>query len=85
MVAFLLVLVIILTGSVIYTYFQYIAEKKRRIKLEEDKISTKDLQFIEFTVDMYIKYAQELDIHSKEQHEYIVKQLERIRKKYLNL
>jgi len=84
MVAFLLVLVIILTGSAIYTYLRYIAEKKRRIKLEEDKIPTKDLQFLEFTVDMYIKYAQELDIHSKEQHEYIVKQLERIREKYLN-
>lgn len=42
----------------------------------------KDKEFIVFVIDMYIKYAKELDIHSEEQHEQIVKHLEKIKNKY---
>ena len=75
--------VFILTGSCTYLFFKLSKEKKKIAKLEDGKISSKDLQFIEFTVDMYIKYAKDLDICSKEQHEYIVKELERIRNQHL--
>ena len=43
-------------------------------------LSQKDKDFLTFAVDMYIDYAEELDIHSPEQHEMIVKQLKRIKK-----
>jgi hypothetical protein len=47
-------------------------------------LSKKEKEFIEFAVNMYIKYAEELEITSPEQHEYIVKELEKIKKRYLN-
>lgn len=61
---------------------------RRKIDLDlqemfKQKISDKDLKFLDFTVDMYIKYAKELDIYSEHQHEYIVTELERIRTSYL--
>lgn len=31
-------------------------------------IPDKDKEFIEFTIDMYIRYAEDLDIHSPNQH-----------------
>lgn len=83
MVIILLVCIITLIGGCIYLFLKLSKEKKKIVKLENEKISSKDLQFIEFTVDMYIKYAKDLDICSKEQHEYIVKELERIREQYL--
>jgi hypothetical protein len=46
-------------------------------------LSQKDKDFIIFAIDMYIDYAVELDIHSEYQHELIVKQLKRIKEKYL--
>lgn len=46
-------------------------------------IPDKDKEFIEFTIDMYIQYAEDLDIHSPKQHKKIVEQLERIKDKYL--
>ena len=45
-------------------------------------ISDKDKEFIKFTIDMYINYAEDLEINSKEQHEKIVEELERIKNKY---
>lgn len=45
--------------------------------------SDKDLQFLEFTVDMYIKYAKDFGIHSETQHEKIVAELTRVRDQYL--
>ncbi len=78
---------IIAVGLIVYQFLRF---KKRiselRIEIDELKkqqIPDKDIQYLEFTVDMYIKYAKDLDIHSKEQHEYIVNELERIRDKYL--
>lgn len=48
---------------------------------EAELLSKKDLQFLEFTADMYIKYAKDLKIHSPEQHDFIASELEKIRKK----
>jgi len=45
-------------------------------------IPDKDKEFIEFTIDMYLQYAEELEINSPKQHKIIVKQLERIKTKY---
>lgn len=48
-------------------------------------ISKKEKEFIEFAINMYIKYAEELGITSPEQHEYLVKELEKIKKLYLDV
>lgn len=84
MVVILSVCIGVLTISLACLFFIYIKEKKARKKIESKKIPEKDLKFIEFTVDMYIKYSKDLDIHSEEQHDFIIKELERIRKEHLN-
>lgn len=48
-------------------------------------IPDKDKEFIDFTIDMYIQYAEDLDIHSPQQHKKIVEQLKRIKDKYLKI
>ncbi len=88
MLEILLICIIICCVVVIcFLKQKYKKEKKSLLNeindIKKSKISDKDLQFLEFTVDMYIKYAEELDINSKEQHEFIVKELERIRSEYL--
>ncbi|MFW5847608.1 MAG: hypothetical protein ACOCVF_01635 [bacterium] len=45
-------------------------------------MSKKEKEFIAFAIEMYINYAEELDIHSPEQHELIVNELEKIKKRY---
>lgn len=44
-------------------------------------LSDVEKEFIEFTIDMYIKYAIELNIYDEEKHEIIVNQLKEIVKK----
>lgn len=94
MIGSLIVVILLCIAVIVYQYWSakkqaqatgrfLISLKKQIDELEKKEISQKDLQFLEFTVDMYIKYAKELDIHSGDQHEYIVKELERIRSKYL--
>lgn len=46
-------------------------------------LTDKEKDFIDFVIDMYIQYAEELEIHSKEQHAKISEQLEDIKKKHL--
>ena len=46
-------------------------------------LSEKQKEFIIFAIDMYIQYAEELDIVSPDKHEQLVKQLESIKEKYL--
>ena len=48
-------------------------------------LSKKEKEFIEFAVNMYIKYAEELQITSPEQHEYLVKELKKIKERYLDV
>jgi len=45
-------------------------------------ISDKEKDFVVFAIDMYIKYAVELKINSKEQHEKLVEELEKIKNKH---
>ena len=49
---------------------------------KSEYIPDKDKEFIEFTIDMYLQYAEELEINSPKQHKVIVTQLERIKNKY---
>lgn len=47
-------------------------------------LSRKDKDFIIYAVDIYIDYADELKVSGIEEHNVIVKQLERIKKNKLN-
>jgi thymidylate kinase len=79
----LLAILLLLVGLIIYLVIQNKKLKQQAILLskEAEFLSKKDLQFLEFTADMYIKYAKDLKIHSINEHELIVKELEEIRKK----
>lgn len=79
----LLAILLLLVVIIVYLVYQNRKLKRQAILLskEADLLSKKDLQFLEFTADMYIKYAKDLKIHSPEQHDFIVKELEDIRKK----
>jgi hypothetical protein len=76
----LLAIVLLLVGLVIYLIDKNKKLNKQVIILSKELefLSKKDLEFLEFTADMYIKYAKDLKIHSKDQHEFIVKELEEI-------
>lgn len=71
-IAFLVTAVLVLSLSLYY----YIRKSTY--------LTDKEKEFIDFVIDMYIQYAEELEIHSKEQHAKISKQLEEIKKKHLN-
>lgn len=91
MLIFLLICIIVLICSIAYLYIKLKKEREDKLKielekqkLENEKFSENDLKFIEFSVDMYIKYSKEFGIHSAEQHDYIIGELERIKQQYLN-
>jgi histidinol phosphatase-like PHP family hydrolase len=48
-------------------------------------LSKKEKEFIEFTINMYIKYGEELEITSPEEHDYIVKELDKLKNRYFNV
>lgn len=50
--------------------------------IKHKNIDKKDKEFIVFVIDMYVQYAKDLDIHSEEQHEKMVKHLEKIKERY---
>jgi hypothetical protein len=79
----LLAILLLLVGVIFYLVYRNRKLKRQAILLskEAELLTKKDLQFLEFTADMYIKYAKELKIHDPGQHEQIVKELEAIRKK----
>lgn len=47
-------------------------------------LSKKEKEFIEFAIDMYIDYSEELKITSPEDHELIIKNLEKIKKEKIS-
>ena len=79
----ILLAILLLVVIILYLVYQNRKLKRQAILLskEAELLSKKDLQFLEFSADMYIKYAKDLKIHSPEQHEFIVNELEVIRKK----
>jgi len=44
-------------------------------------LSEKEKEFILFTIDIFIEYADDLGIQTKEQHKKLVKELNKIKKK----
>lgn len=72
---FLIIIIVILILILIFTYLNYDKTKKFIILCDKDK------DFIEFAIDMYIKYAPELNIHDEKKHEIIVGELEKIKEK----
>jgi len=81
----LLAILLLLVVLVIYLLIKNRKLKQQAILLSKKSnlLTKKELEFLEFTADMYIKYAKDLNIHSKEQHDFIVGELERIRNEKL--
>jgi hypothetical protein len=46
-------------------------------------ISDKEKEFITFVIDIFSEYGDDLGIQSKDEHEKIVKELDKIKKKHL--
>lgn len=44
----------------------------------------KDKQLIIFIIDMYIEYGEEIEITSKDKHDIIIKELDKIKKRLIN-
>lgn len=79
----LLIIAILLVGVTIFFLLKRIKDQKKENELLKQQailLSKRDLEFLEFAADMYVKYSIELKIHSKEQHEYLIAELERVRK-----
>lgn len=69
---FLSIIIIILAASIFYLVKmlpRYLIDKKEK-------------DFISFTIDMYIDFAKDLNIHSEQQHEIIINELKLIKEKY---
>ena len=47
-------------------------------------LSDKEKEFIIFTMDIFIEYGEDLGIQSKEQHEKLVEELNKIKEKKLS-
>ena len=47
--------------------------------------SDKEKEFILFTIDIFIEYGESLGIQSKDQHEKLTEELEKIKNKYLKI
>ena len=83
-VVVLVCLVVLLLGFIV----KLIKQNNNQTNNIYDKIKNyrhvdeKDKEFIIFVIDMYVEYAHELKIHSEGQHEKIVEQLNKIKKKY---
>ena len=79
----LLIIAILLVGVTIFFLLKRIKDQKKENELLKQQailLSKRDLEFLEFAADMYVKYSIELKIHSKEQHEYLIAELDRVRK-----
>lgn len=47
-------------------------------------LSDKEKKFIVFVIEIFQQYGDDLGIQSKEQHEKLVEELEKIKKKYIS-
>jgi len=73
-------LLALLTIGFLFFRLKKVDEEKRKLKEQAIFLSKIDLEFLEFAADMYVKYSEELKIHSKEQHEILIAEIERVRK-----
>lgn len=73
-------LLALLTICFLFFSFKKKEEENKKLKKQAIFLSKKDLEFLEFAADMYVKYSEELKIHSKEQHEILIAEIERVRK-----
>lgn len=71
---FVLVIVILLLVLVLY----YLIKKSIYL-------SDKEKEFIIFVIDIFEQYGDDLGIQSKEQHEKLVNELEKIKNKHFNV
>lgn len=71
-VILLLVIIVLLLAMALYLF------TKKSIYL-----NNKEKEYIVFVVDIFSEYGDDLGIQSKEQHEKLVIELEKIKKKYL--
>ena len=67
-------LLALLTIGFLFFRLKKVDEEKRKLKEQAIFLSKIDLEFLEFAADMYVKYSEELKIHSKEQHEILLKE-----------
>lgn len=72
-IVFLLVLIILFLSVAIFFLMK-----------KTTYLSDKEKEFIIFVIDIFIEYADDLGIQSKEQHEKLVEQLNKIKNKHLN-
>ena len=77
MTIFYIIIIFLLSVALVTLIFIFRDSQKKSIHIPDE-----DREFMEFTIDMYIQYANELNINSPEQHGKIVKKLEKIKSKY---
>ena len=71
------VLIFILAISILFLTIALLRVSKKATYLSE-----KEKKFINFAIEMYINYAEELDLYDNEEHlKLVIQNLERIRKK----
>lgn len=80
LLAICLLLALITIGFFI-VHLKKVEEEKRKLKEQAIFLSKKDLEFLEFAVDMYIKYSEELKLYTADQHQHIIAEMERLQKK----
>lgn len=78
MINFLWVLIILLIIIILFLSIALFHVIKKATYL-----SKKQKEFIIFSIDMYLDYAEELEIYSKEQHDIIIKNLKEIKEEHL--
>jgi hypothetical protein len=76
----LYILIILLTVIILFLSLALYLFAKR-----STYISDKDKEFIVFVIDIFEQYGDDLGIQSIEQHKKLVDELEKIKKKHLNI
>lgn len=72
-VVFSLLVIVIILSSALYLVIQ-----------KATYLSKKDKQFMTYVIDIYIDYAEELKLNTIDEHETIVKELQRIKDDKMN-
>jgi len=76
----LYILIILLTVIILFLSLALYLFAKR-----STYISDKEKEFIVFVIDIFEEYGDDLGVQSVEQHKKLVNELEKIKKKHLNI